>query len=141
MLTIFADGCSLGNPGNSGVGVVLYRNDKKIKEVYSYIGETTNNYAEYLSLIIALTEALALGVDSLKVYMDSKLVVEQVNGNYKVKNKNLYSLNVLARHMISLFKKVTLEFTQREGNELADSLAKKGAKEGSFKNNFFIPIV
>ena len=141
MIEIFADGCSLGNPGKSGIGIVIYEDKRKVKELCFYIGETTNNVAEYFALILSLAECLYKKYKTVDIYMDSKLIVEQVNGTFKVKNKNLYTLNFLAKYFISLLKKVNLHFTAREDNKLADSLAKKGAKKGAFTNKFFLPEI
>ncbi len=141
MVKVFADGCSLGNPGKAGVGIAVFEAGQKVKELSFYIGEATNNVAEYFALILSLIECLAGRYRRANIYMDSKLVVEQINGGFKVKNKNLYGLNLLARHLISSLDKVNLSFIRREGNKLADSLAKKGAKKGNFTNRIFLPEI
>jgi len=129
MIEIFTDGASLGNPGFSGIGVLIYKNRKIIKEISLYIGETTNNFAEYMALIFSLQNLLALKEEGpFIIYMDSELVVNQVKGKYKVKNKSLYPLNILAKNLIALLENVQIIHKRREENKLADSLAKRAAK-------------
>ncbi|RKY43915.1 MAG: ribonuclease H [Candidatus Omnitrophota bacterium] len=128
MIEIFTDGASLGNPGFSGIGVLIYKNRKIIKEISLYIGETTNNFAEYMALIFSLQNLLALKEEGpFIIYMDSELVVNQVKGKYKVKNKSLYPLNILAKNLIALLGDIQIIHKKREENKLADSLAKRAA--------------
>jgi len=128
MIEIFTDGASLGNPGFSGIGVLIYKNRKIIKEISLYIGETTNNFAEYMALIFSLQNLLALKEEGpFIIYMDSELVVNQVKGKYKVKNKSLYPLNILAKNLIALLGDIQIIHKRREENKLADSLAKRAA--------------
>ena len=128
MVEVFTDGASLGNPGVSGMGVVIYKNEKIIKEISLYIGETTNNFSEYIALIFSLQNLLALKEKGpFIIYMDSELVVNQVKGKYKVKNKALYPLNILAKNLIALLEDVQIIHKRREENKLADSLAKRAA--------------
>ncbi|MCD6583377.1 MAG: ribonuclease HI family protein [Candidatus Omnitrophica bacterium] len=129
MVEVFTDGASLGNPGVSGIGVIIYKNEKIIKEISLYIGETTNNFSEYIALIFSLQNLLALKEKGpFIIYMDSELVVNQVKGKYKVKNKSLYPLNILAKNLIALLENVQIIHKRREENKLADSLAKRAAK-------------
>ena len=102
MIEVFADGCSLGNPGPAGAGIVIYKNKRLISKVSLYLGEATNNVAEYLALIFALVELLSLRPGPFSIYMDSQLIVNQVEGRYRIKNKALYPLNALARRLLSL---------------------------------------
>ena len=120
----FSDGGARGNPGPAGIGAVLYDADKnKIAEISHYIGETTNNQAEYRALIAALRKAVELGAKEVVSYLDSELVVKQLNREYKVKNAELAPL-FLDIHNISLsFKKVTFIHVPREKNKEADLLA------------------
>jgi ribonuclease HI len=91
-LIIFTDGGSRGNPGPAGNGVAIYENETLIGEIGEYIGETTNNIAEYKALIRGLEECQRLGVTRLRSYADSELLVKQINGQYKVKNEGLIPL-------------------------------------------------
>ena len=89
---IYADGGSRGNPGISGAGAVIINSEKVvIKEISEYLGKQTNNYAEYSSLLFVLRECINLGINQSKIeiFMDSKLVVQQVNGKWKVKSDNI----------------------------------------------------
>ena len=125
MITIYTDGASIGNPGKVGIGYLIYKDKKLLKQEGIYLGIQTNNFAEYMALIFALTGALSLGEDKCQVFSDSQLLCEQINGNYKVKNKNIYALFVLAKKMISQFKSFNIKHISREENKEADKLAKE----------------
>ena len=128
-IEVFIDGSSKGNPGPSGIGVVICRGGRTIKNLSSYIGNTTNNVAEYTALIFALQEALILKAESVKINTDSQLLFRQLNKIYKVKNKNILGLYNQANHLILGFKKVFLNNIPREENRGADKLATKAVKE------------
>jgi ribonuclease HI len=130
MLEIFADGSSLGNPGNAGAGIVIYRNKKLAAQESVYLGTLTNNFAEYAALILGLQRALQFRESSVRVYMDSELVVRQIQGKYKVKDKILFPLNIIARNLMSMIDDCKIVHKRREENERADSLAKKAATLG-----------
>lgn len=123
-LISFSDGGARGNPGPAGVGAVLYNEKNEIiEELSRYLGETTNNQAEYRALIMALEKAKALGATEMECYLDSELVVKQLNREYKVKNQDLAPL-FLKVHNISLsFKKISFHHVPREKNSIADGLA------------------
>ena len=125
MITIYIDGASVGNPGKSGIGYLIYRGDKLIKKESVFLGVQTNNFAEYMALIFPLGDILALGEKQVKVFSDSQLVCEQIKGNYKVKNKNIYPLFILAKKLISNLDKFSITHINREKNSEADELAKK----------------
>ena len=91
--TLFFDGCSKGNPGKSGAGAVLYKNDIELWSQAYFVGEKqTNNYAEYMGLIIGLEEAVKKNLSSLTVKGDSLLVIKQMSGSYKVNSPNIIGL-------------------------------------------------
>lgn len=122
-LIIHTDGGARGNPGPAAIGAVL--KDEKgtlVATVSEYIGETTNNQAEYKAVIAAIAKAKELGVPNLDFYLDSLLVVEQLNGNYKVKNKDLAPLFVKIYNARLDFKKTTFAYVPREQNKEADAL-------------------
>jgi ribonuclease HI len=123
MITVYIDGASAGNPGKVGIGYLLYRGSALLKREGIYLGIQTNNFAEYMALIFALTEALGLGEKKVEVFSDSALLCEQVNGNFKVKNKNIYPLFVLAKKMISQFERFSISHIDRGKNKEADKLA------------------
>ena len=129
-ITLYTDGSSLGNPGKAGVGIVIYNEDNKvIKRVAKFIGIATNNVAEYMALIYALEEALHLKARKVECFLDSELLVRQLEGIYKVKDSKLKLLYHQVRHLESFFENVNFHHIGREKNKEADKLAKKGAKE------------
>ena len=122
-LTIYTDGGARNNPGPAGIGCVLYNENKKIiKEISEYIGETTNNQAEYKACLRAMEEAKKLGAEELAFFLDSELVVKQLNREYKVKNKELAPLFMKIYNLSQQFKKVTFSHVRREFNKEADAL-------------------
>lgn len=125
-IIIFSDGGARGNPGPAGIGAVLYDENKKIvAEISQYLGETTNNQAEYKALIAALKEAKRLKAEELTCYLDSELVVKQLNREYKIKNKDLAPLFLEVYNLSLSFKKISFIHIPREKNTVADSLANK----------------
>jgi len=128
MLEVYVDGSSLGNPGPAGAGVVIYKKGRVICQKSIYLGKTTNNVAEYMALILAFQEVLSMKAEEVNVYADSELIVQQTKGKYKVKNERLYTLNILAKHLVGLIGKLSLLHKGREENKQADLLAKQAAK-------------
>ncbi len=126
---IYIDGASRGNPGPSGVGVVFMAEQRPVKEFSKYIGETTNNVAEYLALIYALQEALRSGYTTLAVKTDSELLARQTNGQYKVRDPQLRVLHDLAQHLIDGFLRCRIDHIPREQNTLADRLAGQAVRD------------
>lgn len=122
-LTINTDGGSRQNPGHAGIGVVI-KNDRGliIKNVGEYIGETTNNVAEYKALIRALEEAHKLEATHLLVQMDSELIVRQMIGKYKIKEPTLQKLAAEVFRLKNNFQEVTFTHVRRELNREADKL-------------------
>ncbi len=127
-LEIYIDGASKGNPGHSGVGIVIYREGQRIKNISNYIGIATNNVAEYTALIYALEEALLLKAKSLKINTDSQLLARQLNKIYKVRHPGIINLYNRATHLLTGFEKVTINHIPREENTLADKLATESIK-------------
>jgi probable phosphoglycerate mutase len=122
---IEADGGSRGNPGPAGFGCVVWSADHQsvLAEHGAAIGITTNNVAEYRGLIAGLEEARRLGANEVGVSMDSKLVVEQMAGRWKVKHPAMAELHQQARALASTFDSVTYQWIPREQNAYADRLA------------------
>lgn len=119
---IFTDGGARGNPGPAGIGVVMKDESGQITGEYNeYIGEATNNQAEYKAVILALDKAEELGLEDLEFYLDSKLVVEQLNQNYKVKEPELAKLFVKIWNKLQNFKKYSFAHVRREKNTEADA--------------------
>lgn len=121
---IFIDGASLGNPGPAGVGAVfLDGKGTRVARLSKYVGETTNNVAEYLALLYALQEAQARGWRTVFVKTDSELLAKQLSGDYKVRDQTLRMLHELARHLMRAFERCTVEHVSRTRNAEADRLA------------------
>lgn len=129
-LKIYIDGASEGNPGPSGIGIIVYNNrEKVIGKIQKYIGEATNNVAEYRALVYALTEALFLKASHITIYTDSELIANQMNGKYKVKNVALQQFYQEATHLLAGFKQVKINYIPRSKNRLADVLAYNAIKQ------------
>jgi len=126
---IYIDGASKGNPGPSGIGVVICNNGETIKNISSYIGNATNNVAEYTALIYALEEALILKAQTLKINTDSQLLYRQIKRIYKVKNPNIIGLYNQVLHLIPAFKEVSFSNIPRQENRGADKLATQAIKQ------------
>lgn len=130
-LTIYTDGGARGNPGPAGIGAVFYDEQKNIiAEISEYIGEATNNQAEYKAVAAAIAKAKELGAKELDFYLDSELVVKQLNREYKVKNKGLAPLFVQIYNAVLSFKKVSFSHVRREMNKEADRLANLAMDRG-----------
>ena len=127
----YIDGASRGNPGPSAAGVVMQDTaGKEIISVSTRLGTTTNNVAEYAGLILALQQALAMGVKELEIRTDSELLARQWSGEYKIKDESLKLLNVFVRNLKAHFKSVSVHHVPREQNKLADREANKALDEG-----------
>lgn len=117
------DGCSKGNPGQAGIGAVIYKNDAEIWNGCEYVGHKTNNESEYLALIHGLEKALEIGITDLLVYGDSLLVINQMTKKYQVKSETLYKLNMRANEIIKHFDSVEFYHVYRTENKRADKLS------------------
>ncbi len=133
-IEIYIDGASKGNPGPSGIGVVVCRDKEVLKNLSSNIGETTNNVAEYTALIFGLQEALILNAQSIKINTDSQLLYRQLKKIYKVKNPNILGLYNQVMHLMSAFQQVFIRHVSRQNNRGADKLANQAIKEGLKRN-------
>ncbi len=122
-LIIHTDGGARGNPGSAGLGVFITdESGAVLKEHGRYLGEQTNNYAEYMAIIDALTHARDFGADEVDMYMDSELAVKQLNGEYRVKNPGLAVLFMQVHNLKLSFRKVRFMHVRRERNKDADRL-------------------
>lgn len=128
-LEIYIDGASKGNPGPSGIGVVICRDGELIKNIASFIGNTTNNIAEYTALIYGLQEGIMLKAERIKINTDSQLLYRQLKKIYKIKNPNILGLYNQAQHLISAFNEVSISHIPREENRGADKLANQAVKQ------------
>ncbi len=122
-IKIYADGGSRGNPGPSASGYVLLdMTDRVLVEKGIYLGVTTNNQAEYHALKFALEEASTLHPKEVHVFMDSLLVVNQMLGKFKVKNRDLWPIHQAISELTHNFHTITFTHVPRELNKLADRL-------------------
>jgi ribonuclease HI len=133
----YIDGASKGNPGPSGIGVVICKDTETIKNISSYIGNTTNNIAEYTALIYALQEAVMLKAENVKINTDSQLLYRQIKKIYKIKNPNILGLYNQVTHLMAAFKYFEIKHIGRQDNRGADKLANLAIKEAAKKE----PIV
>lgn len=123
-LNLYTDGASRGNPGEAGAGVVILdRVGNVVKELKEYLGNTTNNSAEYRALILGLQEVLRLGGTKVTIFSDSELMVNQIKGSYNVKNQGLLLLYKEVNELLEKFLKYDINHIRREENRHADRLA------------------
>jgi len=123
-LTLFVDGASRGNPGPSGIGIVIKdARGHVVKEIGEYVGNRTNNVAEYRALLRSLDEAKAIGAREVTVRSDSTLLVGQLTGTYKVKSPDLAPLHQAALRLLRAFDRWSAEYIARGENAAADMLA------------------
>jgi ribonuclease HI len=121
---LFFDGCSKGNPGKAGCGAVIYENNVEVFSKAVFVGKKeTNNYAEYMGLIVGLENAIIKNIKVLTVKGDSMLVIKQMNGLYKVKSPNLIPLFEFAKQLETKFDKITFLHVYRNDNKRADELS------------------
>jgi len=129
-ITIFSDGGSRGNPGPSAAGfVVLNANQEVIAQGGEYLGITTNNQAEYHGVRLGLEKAIELKFKRVDFKIDSMLVVNQMKGYYKIKNRELWPVHERIRELMKQFDKVTFNHVLREFNQLADGMVNKTLDE------------
>lgn len=141
-LVIYTDGGARGNPGPAGIGVAMYRKGAKVtKEPKGakdlelvekwgrYIGETTNNQAEYQALLAALQRARELGATEVDCMMDSELVVKQLNREYKVRDPDIAVIFVKVWNETLYFKRITFQHIPRERNKEADKMVNAAIDE------------
>lgn len=125
-ITIYTDGGSRGNPGPSAAGYVIINNNQEvIDQGGEYLGITTNNQAEYHGVRLGLEKARELGYTQVDFRLDSMLVVNQMNGIYKIKNRELWPIHERIRNVMTHFEKVTFSHVRREFNQLADGMVNR----------------
>ena len=127
MITAYFDGGARSNPGPAGYGVYIVDDDGNVlAELSGSLGNTTNNIAEYNGLIAALQWAVDHNLTAITIKGDSLLIVEQMRGNYKVKNEGLRPLHMKARMLVMQIGDVKFEHVRRELNKEADRLSNVG---------------
>ncbi|HEY2410358.1 MAG TPA: ribonuclease HI family protein [Polyangiaceae bacterium] len=124
---LWTDGAARGNPGPAGIGSILKTPEGAVLSADSdYLGETTNNVAEYKALLMGLARAIERGVTHLEVRADSELLIKQLRGEYRVKNPGLKPLFEEAKSLLARFRATKLVHVRREHNGEADRLANAG---------------
>jgi ribonuclease HI len=127
MITAYVDGGARGNPGPAGYGAYIVDDDGTVlAELYAPLGKATSNVAEYNGLLAALRWAIERGLTRLHVRADSLLLVEQMRGNFRVKNAGLVPLHRDAQRLAGQVGVVTYEHVRREMNKDADRLSNLG---------------
>jgi ribonuclease HI len=122
-VVLYVDGGARGNPGPSGIGVVLTDTEgNELARANDYIGVATNNAAEYRALLLGLQQAHALGAREVEIVNDSQLIARQVAGDYKVRSADLRPLHERAVDALRRFERWSIRSVPREENELADTL-------------------
>ena len=135
---VYTDGASRGNPGSAAVGVLIQDEScNEIKTFKKFIGECTNNVAEYTALIesVKLLKELNEPFEEINFFCDSELIVKQIRGEYKIRNKDLINLSLeFWKEIKSLNIKFSIKHIPREENKTADKLANEALDEN--KMNF-----
>ena len=120
---LYCDGASRSNPGDASIGISILLDGKEVHTISKKIGIATNNEAEYQALIDGLNYCVDNSIKEIEVFLDSNLVVEQVNKNFKVKAGNLKVLNSKVDDLIQEFNFIEIKHVYREENKRADQLA------------------
>ena len=131
-LIAYVDGGSLGNPGPSGIGIVIDGSANGTIKIKKSIGHQDNNVAEYVALLEALQFALELGARALHVFSDSEVVVKQMTGEYACRSSRLYSLNWICRKLARSLE-FSISHIPRENNREANRLASSAVRRRSRK--------
>ena len=129
MYEIYCDGASRSNPGEASVGISILKDSEEIATIKKRIGIATNNVAEYLGLIEALKYCVENNIMEVDIYLDSLLVVQQVNLEYKVKSKKLQEYYNQALDLINQINNIEINHVRREFNKRADQLANQALDE------------
>ncbi len=132
----YTDGASRGNPGHAGIGVLIFDEaDQKLFQDHQYIGVCTNNEAEYRALLAALDRAYEMTQDEVECFLDSELVVRQLNGVYSLKSEKMAKFFEEVKSRVKKFNTVRFHHVPREHPrlQLADKLANKGIDEAKPK--------
>ena len=129
MYEIYCDGASRSNPGDASIGVSINKDKVEIDTIKKKIGINTNNVAEYLGLIAALEYCVENKVNNVRIFLDSLLVVQQVNMEYKVKSKKLQTYYEKSLNLINKIEDIEIHHIRREFNSRADQLANEALDE------------
>jgi ribonuclease HI len=129
-MRVYSDGAARGNPGPAGAGAVLVEpNGQVVDRIGKYLGIQTNNFAEYMGLLLGLRRVKELGVQEVEVYADSELMIRQLAGRYQVKSASLRPLYEEALELLNGFSRVKLVHVPREMNSAADEMSNRAIDE------------
>jgi ribonuclease HI len=129
-LRLYSDGAARGNPGPSGAGAVLVEpGGQVVAKLGKYLGHQTNNYAEYMGLLLGLKHAKSLGAKEIEVFADSELLIRQLGGRYQVKSQSLRPLYEEAVKLLNDFSRVKLVHVPRAMNAAADEMSNRAIDE------------
>jgi ribonuclease HI len=129
-LRVYSDGAARGNPGPAGAGAVLVEpSGQVVDKLGKFLGHQTNNYAEYMGLLIGLRRARELGVREVEVFADSELMIRQLGGRYQVKSASLRPLYEESLKLLNQFERVKLVHVPREMNRAADEMSNRAIEE------------
>ncbi len=127
---LYTDGAARGNPGPAGAGAVFVNPDGHIvAKIGKFLGESTNNVAEYMGLILGLKRAKAMGIKELDIFADSELLVKQLLGDYAVKAEHLKPLHDEAQSLLKAFTSIQIRHIPREENKAADAMSNRAIDE------------
>ncbi|HZA50291.1 MAG TPA: reverse transcriptase-like protein [Myxococcaceae bacterium] len=127
---VYSDGAARGNPGPAGAGAVLVEpNGQVVERIGKFLGTQTNNFAEYMGLLLGLRRAKEMGVAEVEVYADSELMIRQLGGRYQVKSLSLRPLYEEALELLNGFSRVKLVHVPREMNSAADEMSNRAIDE------------
>jgi len=123
IITVYTDGGSRGNPGPAAISFIIYGNDdEKLEQQSKYIGEKTNNYAEYLAILEALISSKKYNPEEVTVYTDSSLAYNQINGYWKIKDEYIRTMVIKIKQEAASFKQFKIFHITRDKNKEADRL-------------------
>ncbi|MDC0709722.1 ribonuclease HI family protein [Stigmatella sp. ncwal1] len=129
-LRLYSDGAARGNPGPAGAGAVLIEpGGQVVARIGKFLGQQTNNYAEYMGLLIGLKHARGLGTKEIEIFADSELLIRQLGGRYQVKSPTLRPLYEEAVKLLNDFSRVKLVHVPREMNAEADEMSNRAIDE------------
>jgi ribonuclease HI len=127
---LYSDGAARGNPGLAGAGAVLVEpSGQVVDRIGKFLGTQTNNYAEYMGLLLGLRRARELSVREVEVFADSELMLRQLGGRYQVKSASLRPLYEEALSLFNDFERVKLVHVPREMNRAADEMSNRAIDE------------
>lgn len=129
-LILYTDGAARGNPGPASAGAFICTPEgATVAEISEYLGETTNNVAEYEALLAGLRRLIELGAEEVEIRADSELMVRQMEGRYRVKHPNLKPLYQEALALLKKIPRYSIKHVRREQNKEADRLANRALDE------------